>query len=140
MKKNINLKKTGFFKKNGSLTYGEIIIPGKSTQEIFISTYVCHPSMANNELSGPLVSTALIKHFQSKKKLEKTLRFIFIPETIGSITYLSKNLKKTKSNFRDVENFEKNCHSWRISTKKKLIYLNIMKNQQSDSVDKVILI
>jgi aminopeptidase-like protein len=80
------------------LTYGEIIIPGKSKQEIFISTYICHPSMANNELSGPMVSLALIKHFQSKKYLEKTLRFIFIPETIGSITYLSRNLEKLKKN------------------------------------------
>ena len=51
--------------------------------------------MANNELSGPLVSLALAKHF-SKKVKEKTLRFIFVPETIGAITYLSKNLNKIK--------------------------------------------
>ena len=53
--------------------------------------------MANNELSGPIVSMALINHFQ-KKKLNKTLRFLFIPETIGSIAYLSKNLMKLKKN------------------------------------------
>ena len=53
--------------------------------------------MANNELSGPMVSMALINHFK-KKKLDKTLRFLFIPETIGSITYISKNLKFLKSN------------------------------------------
>ena len=47
--------------------------------------------MANNELSGPIVSMGLINHFR-KKKLNKTLRFIFIPETIGSISYLNKNL------------------------------------------------
>ena len=84
-------------KKDGKLSYGEIVIPGKSKKEILISTYVCHPSMANNELSGPIVSMGLINYFQNKKNL-KTIRFIFIPETIGSITYLSKNLEKLKKN------------------------------------------
>ena len=82
-------------KKNGNLNYGELILKGKSKQEILISTYLCHPSMANNELSGPIVSMALIDYF-SKKKLNKTLRFIFIPETIGSISYLSKKLEYLK--------------------------------------------
>ena len=85
------------FKKNGSLTYGELILPGKSKKEILISTNICHPQMANNELSGPLVALALAKHF-SKKKNEKTLRFIFIPETIGSITYLNLNFNELKRN------------------------------------------
>lgn len=84
-------------KKNGQLSYGELLIPGKSKKEILVSTYICHPSMANNELSGPIVSMALIKYFM-KKKLEKTLRFIFIPETIGSIVFLNKNLKYLKEN------------------------------------------
>tara|TARA_B100000780_G_C21120403_1_gene453755 strand:- start:2349 stop:3632 length:1284 start_codon:yes stop_codon:yes gene_type:complete len=79
----------------GNLNYGELILKGKSKQEILISTYLCHPSMANNELSGPIVSMALINYF-SKKKLNKTLRFIFIPETIGSIVYLSKKLNYLK--------------------------------------------
>ena len=82
----------------GNLNYGELILKGKSKKEILISTYICHPSMANNELSGPIVSMCLINHFQKYKKLDKTLRFIFIPETIGSITYLSKNLKHLKNN------------------------------------------
>ena len=85
------------FNKNGQLNYGELVLPGESSQEILISTYVCHPSMANNELSGPIVAMALIDYFK-KKKLKKTLRFLFIPETIGSIAYLSKNLKKLKKN------------------------------------------
>ncbi len=84
------------FNPKGNLNYGELTLKGASDQTILISTYICHPSMANNELSGPIVSMALIKYF-SKKKLNKTLKFIFIPETIGSITYLSKNLKKLKS-------------------------------------------
>ncbi len=84
-------------KNNGKLNYGELILKGKSKQEILISTYICHPSMANNELSGPIVSMGLINHFK-KQKLDKTLRFIFIPETIGSISYLSMNLNYLKEN------------------------------------------
>ena len=85
------------FNKQGNLNYGELLIPGKSKSEILISTYVCHPSMANNELSGPLLSIALAKHYLNKKKLAKSLRFIFIPETIGSISYIYKNIKKIKN-------------------------------------------
>ena len=85
------------FNKKGFLPYGEIILPGKSKKEILLSTYICHPSMANNELSGPLVTIALAKFFR-KKKLEKTLRILFIPETIGSIAYLEKYLNKLKKN------------------------------------------
>ena len=84
-------------KNNGNLNYAELILKGKSKKEILISTYICHPSMANNELSGPIVSMGLINYFKNKK-LNKTLRFVFIPETIGSISYLSKNLKYLKEN------------------------------------------
>src|SRR5210317_175823 len=83
--------------KKGNLNYGELILKGQSKKEILISTYICHPSMANNELSGPIVSMGLINYFKNKK-LNKTLRFLFIPETIGSISYLSKNLKYLKKN------------------------------------------
>ncbi len=81
----------------GKLCYGEIILKGKSKEEILISTYICHPSMANNELSGPIVSMSLIKYFQNKN-LNKTLRFIFIPETIGAISYLHRNIEYLKKN------------------------------------------
>ena len=83
------------FKKKGKLHYGEAVIPGKSKREILISTYICHPSMANNEISGILVSMCLLKHFE-KKKLNHTLRFIFIPENIGSQAYISRNLSRLK--------------------------------------------
>ena len=85
------------FNKKGSLTYGELIIPGKSKKEILISTYICHPQMANNEISGPLVSLALANYF-SRKRNQKTLRFLFLPETIGSIAYINKNLYSLKQN------------------------------------------
>lgn len=86
------------FNNKGYLRYGELVIKGKSKQEILISTYICHPSMANNELSGPIVSMGLINYFKNIRDLKKTIRFLFLPETIGSITYINKNLKKLKKN------------------------------------------
>ena len=87
------------FKKNGCLQYGEYFIKGKTSKEIIISTYICHPSMANNELSGPIVSMSLIDYFSKLPKPNKSLRFVFIPETIGSLAFLNNNLKKLKKNF-----------------------------------------
>lgn len=82
--------------KPGSLTYGELVLPGETDEEIFISTYVCHPSLANNELSGPVVATQLAKWVSALENRRFTYRFIFIPETIGSITYLSRMLDHLK--------------------------------------------
>jgi len=82
---------------NGFLTYGELFIQGKSDKEVFISTYICHPSMANNELSGPTVTTFIAKWLINKPDRRFSYRFAFIPETIGSITYVSKNINHLKS-------------------------------------------
>ena len=64
------------FKKKGDMYYGETFLPGKSKKEILISTYICHPSMVNNELSGPLVAVALINFFK-KKKTEEIFKICF---------------------------------------------------------------
>jgi aminopeptidase-like protein len=84
--------------KKGVLNYAELVIKGQSSKEVLLSTYICHPSMANNELSGPVVTSALAQWLLGQKKLKYTYRIIFIPETIGSIVYLSQNLKHLKKN------------------------------------------
>lgn len=80
---------------NGVLNYADLLIPStqKTKDEILISTYLCHPSMANNELSGPVVAVFLAKWLLGLKERKYNYRFVFIPETIGSIVYLSKHLK-----------------------------------------------
>src|SRR3989338_5820522 len=92
--------------KKGSLTYGEVIVPGRSKKEVFLSTYICHPSMANNELSGPAVTTFLAKWILNRER-HYSYRIIFIPETIGALTYLSKNLAVMRKNM--VAGFNVTC-------------------------------
>lgn len=84
----------------GHLTYGELIIPGDTAEEILLSTYICHPSMGNNELSGPVVATWLGKHLQGLTSRRYTYRILFIPETIGSILYLSRHLDHLKKHVK----------------------------------------
>ena len=90
----------------GSLTYGELIIPGSIDSEIFISTYICHPSMANNELSGPVVATTLATWLLETPR-RFSYRIIFIPETIGALVYLSRNLSELKR--KTVAGFNVTC-------------------------------
>jgi len=72
--------------KEGSLTIGELLIEGTSKKEYLISTYICHPSLANDNLSGVVLTTFLAKELL-KKKHNYSYRIIFVPETIGAITY-----------------------------------------------------
>ena len=83
---------------NGSITYGDLVLRGESKKkEILFSTYLCHPSMANNELSGPLCLAFLYQKIKQLKR-KYTYRFIVAPETIGTIAYLSKYGMDLKDN------------------------------------------
>jgi aminopeptidase-like protein len=77
----------------GSLTFGHCILPATepdSGKEVLLSTYLCHPSMANNELSGPLVMTSVAEALRRLSNRRFTYRFIVAPETIGAIAYLAR--------------------------------------------------
>jgi len=81
----------------GKMDFGELFIQGESEREILFSTYICHPSMANNELSGPVLASELAR-FVGTLDAYYSYRFLFIPETIGSIAYISRNLSHLKQN------------------------------------------
>ena len=102
--------------KPGVLNYGELLIEGRESEEIFLSTYVCHPSMANNELSGPVVTTALVKWLLKQPNLRYSYRVVFIPETIGSLVYMSRNLDdmraKIKAGFNITCIGDDRCYSY----------------------------
>jgi aminopeptidase-like protein len=84
----------------GELNYGEILLPGESVDEILLSANICHPSMANNELSGPVVMIALARWLASLPSRRLSYRLLLIPETIGSIVYLSRHLKHLQQHLR----------------------------------------
>lgn len=121
--------------KEGLMHYGEVTIKGKSKKQILIVSYVCHPSMANNELSGPLVALKLSKML---KKSKYTVKIIFIPETIGAIYYIKKNLSELKRNLiaginlscvGDNKNFSY-ISSVNENTYSDLIIKRVLKNQK----------
>ena len=76
---------------DGHLTYGEYLIPGATTDEVLISCHVCHPSLCNDNLSGIAVASHLAVHIASLPSRRFSYRFLFIPGTIGSITWLARN-------------------------------------------------
>jgi aminopeptidase-like protein len=82
--------------KPGSLTYGECLIPGRSSQEILISCYICHPSMANDSLSGVLLTAFLARHLKKIENRFWSYRIVFVPETLGAITYCATNEEAMK--------------------------------------------
>jgi len=80
----------------GSLTYGELYLPGESVEEILLTAHVCHPSLANDNLSGITLLTFLAQLLQQQKN-RYSFRFLFIPGTIGSITWLALNESKVNN-------------------------------------------
>ena len=75
---------------DGSLTYGELVIPGETSAEVLISCHVCHPSLCNDNLSGISIATAIARHLLGRTN-RYTYRFVFVPVTIGAITWLARN-------------------------------------------------
>jgi len=83
---------------NGNLVIGDAVFRGESEKEIIFTSYCCHPSMANNELSGPILLTALADWLGLQRGLKYTYRFVLGPETIGSLSYLSRFESRLKEN------------------------------------------
>ena len=124
----------------GELNYGEIVLKGAEDKEILLSTYICHPSMGNNELSGPVVTTFLTKWLMSVKNRRYTYRILFVPETIGSIVYLSRNIQHLKKNVIAGFNItcvgDDNCYSYLPSrngnTISDIVAKHVLKNIDSN--------
>ena len=83
------------FDEHGSLTYGELVLPGASDREILISTHTCHPSLANDNCSGLAIAHALARALSARER-RHTFRFLFVPGTIGSIAWLAGHDGETK--------------------------------------------
>ena len=82
--------------KRGNLIYSDNLIPGKSKKEILIYTYLCHPQMANHELSGPLTWLALYDIIKKTRPHNYSYRFVICPENIGAAAFLHNNKKIKK--------------------------------------------
>lgn len=129
--------------KDGFLTYGEILVPGETDEEIFISTYICHPSMANNECSGPALAVALAEYIRSLPGRRYSYRIVLAPETIGAITYLSRNMDYLKKHV--IAGFNLSCvgddrtysmiHSRYGDTLADKVMENVLKNHYPDYCD-----
>lgn len=85
---------------DGSMSYADLVIEGREKSEIFLTTYICHPQMANNELSGPVVLTWLAKWLRSQPR-RYTYRILFAPETLGALTYLASGQTTKLGYLRD---------------------------------------
>jgi len=87
-------------RKKGSMSYGEAVLEGETKDEILFHSVVCHPSLANDELSGVALAAFLAREIKAMGSHYYTYRFIFVPETIGAIAYLSKNLSYLKKHVK----------------------------------------
>jgi aminopeptidase-like protein len=83
--------------RDGHLTYGEYLVEGETSDEVLLSCHICHPSLCNDNLSGIALAVALAKHFNRQGTPRYSYRFLFIPGTIGSITWLALNEPRVPS-------------------------------------------
>jgi aminopeptidase-like protein len=79
----------------GHLTYGELVLPGESDEEILVSTHVCHPSLADDNLSAIAVSVFLARELAGRPRRRHTMRFLYAPGTIGALTWLERNRERS---------------------------------------------
>ena len=91
IKEPLEVKIDSDFNSSGSMTLAELVVPGKCSEEYLISTYFCHPSMANDNLSGFLLALFLARGMLRDGPPRKSWRLVFVPETIGAIAYLKHN-------------------------------------------------
>ncbi|MEM8560218.1 MAG: DUF4910 domain-containing protein [Bacteroidota bacterium] len=75
----------------GALTYGEVVLPGETEETVLISAHVCHPMLANDNLSGLVVAAALAEQLAARAQRCYTYRFVWAPGTVGAITWLARN-------------------------------------------------
>ena len=87
---------------DGVLNFGEMVFQGETEEEIVFSTYTCHPSMANNECSGPALAMAVSEYIRNLTNRRYTYRILLVPESIGSISYMSRHLDEMKKNVKAI--------------------------------------
>lgn len=83
---------------DGGVPFGSCLLPGESSKEILLTSYLCHPSLANNELSGPLVLLALYRRIKKWNRRRYSYRFLLNPETIGALCFLHRYHRHLKEN------------------------------------------
>ena len=130
--------------KDGSLTYADVILPGESEEEILISTYSCHPTMANDNCSGIALAAQMIKNVASLEKRKYTYRFVFGPETIGIITYLCEEARWKKLREKNRAGFVLSCvgdnrvysivHSQSGKSLSDRVLMNVLKDGECEKV------
>lgn len=114
--------------KNGNLNVGEIYIPGRLKKEILLSTYICHPQMLNNEISGPSVLIHLSNWIKKLKKRKYSYRILFSSETIGTICYIKHKYKDLKANV--IGGYVISC----VGDERKFSYIKSKENSLSNQI------
>lgn len=128
---------------DGSMTYADLVLKGESDQEVVFSTYICHPSMANDNVSSLALACQLMKQIIQMKSRRLTYRFIFVPETIGAIAYLYENSRYLYLKEHFYAGYTFSCvgddkeysiiHSQNTSSLSDRVLLNVLNDKADDS-------